>query len=76
MFRSALVYKSTTNLPTDEANAWVDIYVAYYEAITEILKAEEAEKKGLQVCRSRSVNSMKFLQTPSILSYSALNSRD
>lgn len=53
MFRSAIIYKSTTNIPAEEANAWVDIYVAYYEAIAEILKAEEAEKKGLQVSHPR-----------------------
>jgi hypothetical protein len=49
-FRNAIVYKTGFKLSTDEANAWVEIFVAYWKAIGEILKAEEAIRYGSKVC--------------------------
>lgn len=40
---------SSLKLSTEEGNAWVDVYVAYWKAVGEILKNEEAKRTNLQV---------------------------
>lgn len=40
--RYAIIYSSETRLPKQEANAWLDVFVKYYQAVGEILAAEEA----------------------------------
>lgn len=35
---------SSLRLSTEEGKAWVDVYVAYWTAVGEILKAEESQK--------------------------------
>lgn len=49
--RYNVLYDSSTSLrlSTEEANAWVDVYVAYWHAIGDILKAEDADA-SLKVC--------------------------
>jgi hypothetical protein len=42
---------STLTLSTEEGKAWVDVYVAYWTALCEILKAEEAQRTNLPVRR-------------------------
>ncbi|KAL9595574.1 MAG: hypothetical protein Q9219_006370 [cf. Caloplaca sp. 3 TL-2023] len=36
----------TSHLPKPESNAWIDIYVAYWKAIGEILRAESGHHRG------------------------------
>lgn len=42
---------SSLKLSTEEGKAWVDIYVAYWTALGEILKAEEAQRADSPVRR-------------------------
>lgn len=42
---------STLKLSTEEGKAWVDVYVAYWTALGEILKAEEAQRTNSPVRR-------------------------
>lgn len=46
-----VLYDNTTplKLSTEEGNAWVDVYVAYWKAVGEILKNEEARRTNTQV---------------------------
>jgi COP9 signalosome complex subunit 12 len=49
--RYNILYDSTTSLKlsTEEGNAWVEVYVAFWKAVGEILKAEDAERAKLEV---------------------------
>jgi COP9 signalosome complex subunit 12 len=49
--RYNVLYDSTTSLKlsTEEGYAWVDVYVAYWKAVGEILKNEEARRTNSQV---------------------------
>jgi COP9 signalosome complex subunit 12 len=49
--RYNVLYDSTTSLKfsSEEGNAWVDVYVAYWKAVSEILKNEEARRTNTQV---------------------------
>jgi hypothetical protein len=49
--RYNVLYDSTTSLKLSnaEGNVWVDVYVAYWKAIGEILKVEEAMRTNTQV---------------------------
>lgn len=49
--RYNILYDSTTSLKlsTEEGNAWVEVYVAFWKAVGEILKAEDAERAKLKV---------------------------
>ena len=40
---------SQFRLPTEEGKAWVDVYVAYWSAVGEILKADEAQRQNISV---------------------------
>lgn len=40
---------SQFRLSTEEGKAWVDVYVAYWTAVGEILKADEAQRQNLAV---------------------------
>lgn len=46
-----VLYDTTTSLrlPTEEGNAWVDVYVAYWKAVGEILTVEEAMRTNSKV---------------------------
>jgi len=50
-FRYRILYDNTSpfKLPADEGNGWVEIYVAYWKAIGEILNAENAPKANAKV---------------------------
>lgn len=50
-FKYRILYdnKNPFKLSSEEGNAWVDIYVAYWKAVGEILNAETANKKNLKV---------------------------
>ena len=50
-FRYNILYDSTTSLKlsTEEGNAWMEVYVAFWKAVGEILKAEDAERAKLKV---------------------------
>ena len=41
--------QSTLRLSTEEGKAWVDVYTAYWAAVGEIIKAEDAQKTNAQV---------------------------
>jgi hypothetical protein len=41
--------QSTLRLSTEEGKAWVDVYTAYWAAVGEIIKAEDAQKTNSQV---------------------------
>ncbi len=47
----ALLYDKSTQyrLSTDEGRAWVEVYVAYWRAVGEVLKASDAERNKLPV---------------------------
>ncbi len=49
--RYNVLYDSTTTLKlsTEEGNSWVEVYVAYWKAVGEILKNEEAGRTHSQV---------------------------
>jgi COP9 signalosome complex subunit 12 len=49
--RYNVLYDSTTSLKlsTEEGNSWVEVYVAYWKAVGEILKNEEARRTNSQV---------------------------
>jgi len=49
--RYNVLYDSTTSLKlsTEEGNSWVEVYVAYWKAIGEILRIEEARRTNSQV---------------------------
>lgn len=42
-------YGNKVGLPKKEIPCWVDIYIAYWKAVGEILKAEESTEKGFPV---------------------------
>jgi hypothetical protein len=44
--RNEIVYKSLIRLDKAESNAWIDVFVAYWKAIGELLAAEEAMNQG------------------------------
>lgn len=41
--------QSTLRLSTEEGKAWVDVYTAYWAAVGEIIKAEDAQKTNSPV---------------------------
>jgi COP9 signalosome complex subunit 12 len=49
--RYNVLYDSTTSLQlsTEEGNSWVEVYVAYWKAVGEILRIEEARRTNSQV---------------------------
>jgi COP9 signalosome complex subunit 12 len=44
--RAAIVFDNDLQLDRTEANAWVDVFVAYWKAVGVILGAEEATRSG------------------------------
>ena len=44
--RYALKYSQTSKLPPKESSAWTDVFVAFWKAVGEILRAEEATNLG------------------------------
>src|ERR1700712_2530922 len=44
--KSGIVYKSDIRIQKQEANAWVELYTAYWKAIGELLAVEEAMNQG------------------------------
>jgi len=44
--RNAIVYKSDIRIAKPEANAWIDLYTAYWKAVGELLAIEEALNQG------------------------------
>lgn len=44
-----LVRKSAPQLSKKEADHWIDVYVAYWKAVGEVLKAEDATRNGATV---------------------------
>jgi hypothetical protein len=49
--RYNVLYDSTTSLrlSTEEGNSWVEVYVAYWKAVGEILRNEEVRRTNSQV---------------------------
>jgi hypothetical protein len=49
--RHNIFYDNTgfVKLPSDQGNAWVDVYIAYWKSIGEILKVQEARTRIHQV---------------------------
>ena len=44
--RYALKYSQTSKLPPKESSAWTEVFVNYWKAIGEILRAEESSNQG------------------------------
>lgn len=65
--RYNILYDSTTSLKlsTEEGNAWVEVYVAFWKAVGEILKAEDAERARLKVWILQLLFLLKSLGLPS-----------
>ena len=53
-FKYQILYDSSMSfkLPTDEGNAWVEVYFAYWKALSEILDAETASTSGAKVIKN------------------------
>ena len=50
-FQYRILYDSATpfKLPAEEGNGWVEVYLAYWKAVGEILNAENAPKSNAKV---------------------------
>jgi hypothetical protein len=61
-FQYRILYDSATpfKLPVEEGNGWVEVYLAYWKAVGEILNAENAPKSNAKV-RSNSLGHQFFL---------------
>jgi hypothetical protein len=44
--KSGIVYKSDVRIQKQEANAWIELYTAYWKAIGELLAVEESMNQG------------------------------
>ena len=55
--RYNILYDTSTSLrlSAEEVNAWVDVYVAYWNAIGDIIRAEGAGDANLKVCLAEGV---------------------
>lgn len=51
-FKYRVLYDKSnpTNLDSEEGNGWIDVFYAYWAAVGEILKAEDATKANKKVC--------------------------
>lgn len=52
--------QSTLRLSTEEGKAWVDVYTAYWTAVGEIIKAEDAQKTNSPVRNISAFPGLKF----------------
>jgi hypothetical protein len=50
-FQYRILYDSATpfKLPAEEGNGWVEVYLAYWKAVGEVLNAENAPKSNAKV---------------------------
>ena len=50
-FQYRILYDSATpfKLPAEEGNGWVEVYLAYWKAVGDILNAENAQKSNAKV---------------------------
>ncbi len=64
--RYSILYDSSSvlKLSNDEARGWVDVYVAYWKTVCQIVKAEEAMKSNLSVRTIVSIVTWRLLAFP------------
>ncbi|KAJ9646390.1 COP9 signalosome (CSN) subunit [Coniosporium tulheliwenetii] len=73
-FRYAIVYNNDIQLNKMEGNSWVDVFVAYWKAIGELLLAEELtnQAKGSQAPWGRVYEAWKEMATVLLRGYTGL----